>query len=130
MINQIREFLIKRTDPVFIIVFGSFAKDKTHPKSDIDIAFYSHKTYTSYEIFLIAQELAELLNIEVDLIDLRIASTVFQAQIFSTGIVIYCADETFRMEMHTRVYSMYAKLNEERTPILDQIKERGSVYEK
>ncbi|MBW8351128.1 nucleotidyltransferase domain-containing protein [Bacillus sp. IITD106] len=40
MINQIREFLIKRIDPVFIIVFGSFAKDKTHPKSDIDIAFY------------------------------------------------------------------------------------------
>ncbi|MGE6614258.1 nucleotidyltransferase domain-containing protein, partial [Peribacillus sp. NPDC076916] len=31
----------KKIDPVFIIIFGSYAKNSTHKDSDIDIAFYS-----------------------------------------------------------------------------------------
>lgn len=68
---------------------------------------------TSYDLFLYAQELADLLKVEVDLVNLAEASTVFQAQIFSTGEVIYCMDEYERMTMQMHVYSMYSKLNEE-----------------
>ena len=36
---------------------------------------------------MLSQELADLLNREVDLIDLDKASTVFQAQVLNTGTV-------------------------------------------
>lgn len=129
--QQTREFIVKNLNPAFIIVFGSYASGLTHGDSDIDIAFYCEEdTFTSYEVFMFAQELADILKIEVDLIDLKEASTVFATQIFSTGTVIYSKNENLRMELHMRTYSMYARLNEERQPIIDKIIETGSVYGK
>ena len=84
----------RQNDPSFIVVFGSYAKNTTHKDSDIDVAFYSQdSSHTTYEIFLLAQELADILKIDVDLINLRTASTVFQAQIYTTGTVIYSKDD-------------------------------------
>ncbi|WP_083711587.1 type VII toxin-antitoxin system MntA family adenylyltransferase antitoxin [Domibacillus epiphyticus] len=131
LVQTIQNFLIKHINPSFIIVFGSYAKGTTHKESDIDIAFYCKgHSPTSYELFMLAQELADLLKIEVDLVNLRTASTVFQAQIFSTGKVIFCEDETLRMNMQMTALSMYAKLNEDRMPILNNVDESGSIYEK
>lgn len=77
---------------------------------------------------MFAQELANLISIKVDLVDLKEASTVFATQIFSTGEVIYSKNENLRMELHMRIYSMYARVNEERQPITDRIMETGSVF--
>lgn len=128
--DKIKKFLIEKVNPSFIIVFGSIAKGTDHKESDIDVAFYSETTFSSYDLFMISQELADLLKKEVDLVDIRKASTVFQAQIFTTGKVIFCADETLRMKMEMTALSMYAKLNEERKHILNNVYESGSVYEK
>ncbi len=54
-------------------------------------------TPSAYPTFLIAQELADLLKADVDIINLNEASTVFKAQIFSSGILIYSEDDTFFM---------------------------------
>ena len=94
--QTIQNFLINKINPTFIIVFGSYAKGTTHQNSDIDVAFFSEDSrLTSYDIFLIAQELADLLKMEVDLVNLRTTSTVFKAQIYTTGIVIYSNNDTF-----------------------------------
>lgn len=88
--QQVTKFMTKKINPDFIIIFGSYATGTTHSKSDIDIAFYRDDyTFSAYELFMTSQELADTLTIEVDLIDLKEASTVFAAQIFSTGKVIY-----------------------------------------
>ena len=127
--QHIQEFLVGKINPDFIIVFGSYATGTTHTESDIDIAFFrTGESFTSYELFMFAQELADIIKIEVDLIDLKEASTVFATQIFSTGTVIFSQNENLRMELHMRTYSMYARLNEERQPIIDKIIETGSVY--
>ncbi|MFC7371671.1 nucleotidyltransferase domain-containing protein [Fictibacillus iocasae] len=127
---RIKEFLVAKLNPSFIIVFGSVINGTNRPDSDIDIAFYhKDKTMDSYEIFMLAQQLADILKKDVDLVDLRSASTVFQARIYSTGEVIYCVDETLRMQLQMTAYSMYARLNEDRAIVLDKIKESGSVYE-
>lgn len=129
--QQVRSFITEHLDPAFIILFGSYAKGTTHKESDIDIAFYHEdKSFSSYELFMLAQQLADSIGIEVDLVDLKEASTVFAAQIFSTGEVIYSKNDNLRMELHMRTYSMYARLNEERQPIIDKIIESGSVYGK
>ena len=78
---------------------------------------------------MLAQQLAEKLNRDVDLIDLKQAFTVFKTEIIATGKVIYCQDELQRMKFEMLTYKMYVKLNEERQIILDKIHESGGVYE-
>lgn len=131
MFQTIQDFLISKIHPTFIIIFGSYAKHSTHKDSDIDVAFYSeNQSITTYDIFQLAQELADQLKIEVDLVNLRTASTVFKAQIYTTGTVIYSTDDTLLKSVQMTALSMYAKLNEERETILKKIDESGSIYEK
>jgi uncharacterized protein len=131
MDDIITDVLIEKLSPFLIILFGSTVKGNVRQSSDIDIAFLSDdKVSDQYEIFLIAQELASKLQRDVDLIDLSQASTVFQAQVVSTGKVIYCTDEHKRAQFEMKILKMYTKLNEERSPILKNIEESGTIYEK
>jgi hypothetical protein len=77
---------------------------------------------------MIAQNLAAKLNRDIDLVDLGKASTVFQAQIVHTGRIIFCSDELKRAKYEMKVLKMYAKLNEERSQILKNVEESGSIY--
>ena len=124
------ETLKDAVSPSVIYLFGSAATGHIRHDSDIDIAFLSDKqSFDHYERFMLAQQLAERLQRDVDLIDLKEANTVFQAQIVSNGKVIYCADEQKKAEYEWLVLKMYAKLNEERAEILRNIVESGSVYD-
>ncbi|MCX8002604.1 MAG: nucleotidyltransferase domain-containing protein [Anoxybacillus mongoliensis] len=124
------ETLKDAVSPSVIYLFGSVATRHVRYDSDIDIAFLSdERSLDHYERFMLAQQLAERLQRDVDLIDLKQASTVFQAQIVHSGKVIYCADEQKRAEYEWLVLKMYAKLNEERAEILRNIVESGSVYD-
>jgi predicted nucleotidyltransferase len=135
MINQqqidiIKKFLIKNLDVNVIYLFGSSVKNTMRKDSDIDVAFLSDKSVDSFDLFLLSQKLADLLGREVDLIDIKKASTVFQAQIISTGLVIYSRDDKKRAVFEMVTYKSYARLNEEREEILNKIKESGSIYAK
>jgi len=135
MINQqqidiVKKFLIKHLDVNVIYLFGSSVKNTMRKESDIDVAFLSDKSVDSFDLFLLSQKLADLLGREVDLIDIKKASTVFQAQIISTGLVIYSRDDKKRAVFEMVTYKSYARLNEEREEILDKIKESGSIYAK
>ena len=44
--------------------------------------------------------------------------------------MIFSNDENLRMNMEMRALSMYAKLNEERKSILENVAESGTIYEK
>lgn len=109
-------------------MFGSFVKGNVRDDSDIDIAFFSEKAISSYEIFMLAQDLASMVGREIDLVDLRQASTVLRAQIIGTGKPIYSSDDYFRAEFALRALKEYALLNEERQVVIDSITERGRVY--
>jgi predicted nucleotidyltransferase len=125
------QVLTETVSPYLIYLFGSTVAGHDHQDSDIDIAFLSdQKQLDHYERFMVAQELASRLHRDVDLVDLKQASTVFQAQVVSNGKVIYCTNEQKKAEYEWRALKMYAKLNEERTEILRNINESGSVYEK
>lgn len=131
MEQTIVTYLVDKLSPYLIILFGSTVRGKIHSESDIDIAFLSDDVDSDkYELFIMAQELAEKLSRDVDLIDLDHSSTVFQAQIVQTGKVIYCADELKKAKFEMKTLKMYAKLNEERAQILKNIDGSGSIYEK
>jgi predicted nucleotidyltransferase len=119
-IQLIQSFLKEKLAPSFIWLFGSGAQEALKPDSDVDLAFFSDARSDSYQVFMIAQELAAMLGREVDLIDLRKASTVMKAQIVGKGKLIY-EQNPFQRKMFTmRVFKEYALLNEERKPILDR----------
>ncbi|HDX9707900.1 TPA: nucleotidyltransferase domain-containing protein [Bacillus thuringiensis] len=129
MVTDIIEKLRETVNPYWIIVFGSVAEDRGREDSDIDIAYLSDLTVGNYERFLLAQELADIINRDVDLVDLSKASTVFQAQIIHTGKTIFCSDEGLKAIFTMKTLKMYSKLNEERQLVIEDIKKRGSVYE-
>lgn len=124
----VQKILCEHLQPAFIIVFGSVAKGTSREDSDLDLAYYSEKRLTIYERFLIAGDIAEVCNIEVDLVDIRQIDTVFAAQIFATGEILDCADENVFIKERMKALSMYATLNEQRADILRAIEERGSIY--
>lgn len=47
----VRKTLEDRPEPSFIIVFGSYAKGTARHDSDLDLAFYSEKKLTNYQLF-------------------------------------------------------------------------------
>lgn len=132
LVNKIREQLIEKVkqevNPAFIILFGSFAKETVREESDIDLAYFSSKQLSSYDRFLLSNELALIGEREVDLIDIKEIDTVFTMQIFAHGIPIYIEDENEFIRQRMRAYSMYVTLNEQRALIINDIKERGSVF--
>lgn len=127
-LHQCVEAMKNRLSPVFIILFGSYAKKTQREDSDIDLAYFSNEKLSSYDKFIFAGELAELLGTEVDLIDIKSIDTIFSMQIFSEGILLDCRDENEFVKQRIKTYSMYATLNEQREEIIQSIKERGSVF--
>lgn len=122
------ETIKHQLNPDFIIHFGSLAKGTMHEESDIDLAYFSKHPLSSYERFILANELATIANREVDLVDIKQIDTVFTMQIFEQGIPIYIQDQNEFTRQKMRAYSMYATLSEQRARIIEAIKERGSVF--
>ena len=115
-------------EPIAIYLFGSMAANTVHDSSDIDLAFLPQESLSNVLRWDIQQELADALGKAVDLVDLRVASTVMRLQVVTTGEVLYEGDSTKRAEFEMLALSMYARLNEERREILDQVKREGRVY--
>ena len=108
--------------------FGSQAKGTVRPDSDIDLAVLAHNPIPPMHRFELAQELAIQLHRDVDLVDLRTASTVMRMQVISTGECLYAPNEPTQREFEMYVFSDYARLNEERREILTRISASGLVY--
>jgi uncharacterized protein len=124
-IQIIIEHLKKTVNPCTVFLFGSAAIGALRPDSDIDIAFLTDTKISKYDIFMIAQELADQLGREVDLVDLASASTVFKAQIVGKGKIILDTDKYRRQLLEMTVLKEYAFLNEERKDILDKYSLKG-----
>lgn len=83
---------------------------------------------STYQRFRIGQQLADQLDRDVDLIDFEEASTVFQVQIASTGIVLYEEKPLIRQLSYIQAFREYVELNDKRQPILDHfMKKRGTL---
>lgn len=113
---------------VAIYQFGSSVSGGEHRESDIDLAFLASAPLPHVARFDLQQELASVLKREVDLIDLRAASTVMAIQVISTGRLLYDAAASVRGGFEDLTYSTYARLNEERREILKRVGVEGTVY--
>ncbi|MCC6811620.1 MAG: nucleotidyltransferase domain-containing protein [Deltaproteobacteria bacterium] len=65
---------------------------------------------------------------DVDLVDLARASTVMKKEIVAGGRTLYEQSPATRHAFEGQVLSAYARLNEERRPILERIRREGRVH--
>lgn len=106
-----------------IYIFGSYATGKVNEDSDIDIAFLSDKKIEKYDIFIKAQEISSKVNREIDLIDLKDSTTVFQNQVVRNGVIILDKEPIEREKFEIVVLKKYMELNELRRELLDNYSE-------
>ncbi|MGD8399345.1 MAG: nucleotidyltransferase domain-containing protein [Bacillota bacterium] len=118
-IRQAVDLLREQLAAELVYLFGSAARGELRPESDLDFAFWSERRFVDYEVFMVAQQLADQLRREVDLIDLRKASTVLKAQIVGYGRNIYAVHANRRINFEIVALKEYALLNEERQVVID-----------
>lgn len=115
-----------------IYLFGSYAAGEQRADSDMDIAILLPHNESEQAKDLSFSDLkfrlSDIAKVDVDLINLRLVSTVFQNEIINSGKRIYCADETAADEFEALTLSFYQKLNEERADILRDFFESNRAY--
>jgi len=111
-----------------IYLFGSVARGEAREQSDVDLAILAEREVDPVLLWETAQEIADAVGREVDLLDLRAVSTVMRMQVISRGERIFSRDTMAAEIFEDFVFSHYALLNEERKAILDEVAERGNTY--
>lgn len=114
VMEELKEFC-----PLLVYFFGSYVSNSMNQESDLDIAFFSKDELDPMEVFLVSQKIAAKLNCEVDLVQLKKSSTVFQKEVVEHGLVVFQESELIRQEFELLVLKKYMRLNEERADILD-----------
>lgn len=105
-----------------VYLFGSYMTADEWPDSDVDVALLlppeEAKKERSFAMSECSIALARALNKDVDLLNARTVSTVFQNEIISKGRLLYCSDQYAVDEFEMLTLSYYQKLNEERSDII------------
>lgn len=121
--QKIVEYLQQTLPKIQLIyVFGSRADGTNKSNSDWDIALLGQEKMDNVQRWQLAQELASLLNADVDLVDLLTSSTVLNMQVASKGHLLY-GDINTKDVFETKVYSMYGRLQESRQDIIEKFME-------
>ena len=115
--SRIREIL-SPLRPAAVYVFGSAAAGRLRPGSDIDLAILPTKSISAVVRLQAGLQLAEALTRDVDLIDLERSSAVLRKEVLANGRLLYETDSVRRNEFEMYALSDYARLNEERAPVL------------
>jgi len=109
-------------------LFGSRAREDARPGSDIDLAVLTLGNLDPVERWKLQEDLAAQAHQNVDLVDLRRASTVMRVQVLRDGRLLADVQPLVRATFECSALSAYARLNEERREILNDIATRGRVY--
>jgi uncharacterized protein len=115
-------------DVVAVYRFGSTATGQAVQESDVDIAVLPSTPLDPAFRFDLQETLAVALHRPVDLVDLLRASTVMRMQVLESAVLLFEHETAARLRFETAACSSYARLNEERRAILEQIRKEGTVY--
>lgn len=108
-------------------LFGSHATGHAGPDSDVDLAVLLPGKADVLTLWQAGETLAQMLNRDVDLVDLRAASTVMQHQIITTGRRFWAADAQAAL-YESFILSEKTALDEARAGVLADIARTGTVH--
>ncbi|WP_407311819.1 type VII toxin-antitoxin system MntA family adenylyltransferase antitoxin [Pseudomonas sp. nanlin1] len=110
-----------------VYLFGSHAQGHAGPQSDLDLAVLLDGQATALQLWPVAGELADLAGREVDLLDLRAASTVMQYQVLTHGQRLWAKDARVGI-FEAFILGEKTRLDEARAGLLSDIAKDGHVY--
>ncbi|GKS03374.1 nucleotidyltransferase domain-containing protein [Pseudomonas syringae pv. theae] len=114
-------------DLLAVYLFGSQATGHANSESDLDLAVLVQGTLDPVALWRLAGEIADIVHLPVDLIDLRTASTVMQYQIITTGRRLWFKDESAGV-FEAFVLSEKTSLDCARAGLLEDIQKNGVVH--
>jgi uncharacterized protein len=115
-------------DTVAVYLFGSQARADGAKDADIDLAVLAREKLDPVTRWKLQEDLAAQAHRSVDLVDLADASTVMRMEVLRDSVVLLDLRQSTREAFEMTALSSYARLNEERRGILEDIKARGRVY--
>lgn len=111
-----------------LYAFGSRIQGTANAQSDLDLAVLVEGYADPMQLFELSNKLADQRGYEVDLLDMRAASTIMQYQILTTGERWWVKDPLPVGLFETMVLSEKTNLDEARVGLLADIQARGRVY--
>lgn len=108
--------------------YGSVGTAYERPESDIDLAIMAARPLDAETLLQLAGVLGGLTGKDIDLHDMRRLPVTLRVRIVTEGIRLFAADRAASEEYDSRVLSDYARLNEARRGILQDIRVRGQIY--
>ena len=113
---------------IAVYLFGSRARGDAARESDVDLAVLAPAPLDPVARFELQERIAAEFHASVDLIDLRSASAVLRVQVLEHGELLYEGDPHERARFEVAALSAYARLNEERRGILEDVARTGRVH--
>jgi predicted nucleotidyltransferase len=110
-----------------VYLFGSRANGHAGEDSDLDLAVLVAGKLDPVACWELAQDVAGLVGCDVDLVDLRTASTVMQYQVITTGLRLWQKDGQAAL-YESFILSEKTELDEARAGVLEDIRGEGRVY--
>lgn len=108
-------------------LFGSAAQGRFHSGSDLDLAVDTVETLSAMQRWEAGEQLARQFGRDVDLLDFRHLSTVMQAQVLSTGTLLFSIEPTETADYCAFVFSEYQNIQSWRQPMMRQLADRLSM---
>lgn len=110
-----------------VYVFGSQVTGHATAESDLDVALLADDDLSAEKLWELSSDLAGVVQCDVDLLDLRAASTVMQYRIITTGKCLWAKDSQAVL-YESFILSQKTALDEARAGLLQDIQTTGTVY--
>jgi predicted nucleotidyltransferase len=111
-----------------LYVFGSRATGEERPDSDLDLAVVLDGRADPVSLWKAGEDIANRLDVDVDLIDLLAADTVLKHQIVTTGRRLFAVDPMDAERYEIFILNDMMDLNEIRAPLIAELKRGERFY--
>lgn len=115
-------------DVIAVYLFGSMGREEGSAESDLDLALLADRLLDPISRWELQERLATVAGRDVDLVDLRAASSVLRVQVLRDARLLLERDPNARALFEATALSSYAHLNEERRGIIEDILRSGRIH--